>query len=277
MIQVFQIQTEFLHPESRTFPHRSGLSRLKMGECQCRQVFILLRKRGQLADYVNKLFFHKLQCLCHNDNIRVISYITGSSPQMDDSLRLRALYAIGVHMAHHVVAHFFFSCTGHIIVDIFRMGFQFFDLLISNGQSQLLFRLRQSNPKLPPCPKFHVRRKDILHLPAGIALGERTVVSVCTHKVSFVVVSFLSSDLRFDKSRFCLYIFVIVLSRYFQSVKGTILFYMKKSSESWNARHSFSSCSLYVALSFIRDKRSPRRSRSALFLLAVRCSFLHMR
>ena len=40
---------------------------------------------------------------------------------MNDSLCLRALHTVGIDMAHNIVADFFFSGYGYIIVDIVYM------------------------------------------------------------------------------------------------------------------------------------------------------------
>ena len=40
---------------------------------------------------------------------------------MNDSLCLRTLYSVGIDMAHNIVADFFFSGYGYIIVDIVYM------------------------------------------------------------------------------------------------------------------------------------------------------------
>ncbi len=42
---------------------------------------------------------------------------------MDNSLRLRALYTVGIHMTHNVMAHFLLARFCHIVVDIRRMAF----------------------------------------------------------------------------------------------------------------------------------------------------------
>ena len=51
---------------------------------------------------------------------------------MDDALCLRALGAICVHMAHHIMAHFFLTGLCHIIVDFICMGLQLINLLLGN-------------------------------------------------------------------------------------------------------------------------------------------------
>ena len=105
---------------------------------------------------------------------------------MDDALRLRALAAVSVDVGHHVMAHFLLPGLRHIIIDIVLMAFQLVNLLLGDGQSQLLLCLSQSNPQLSPGPEFFVRREDILHLPAGVTLRKRAYISVCTHIFSFI-------------------------------------------------------------------------------------------
>ena len=97
---------------------------------------------------------------------------------MDDALCLGALHTISVHMGHHIVAHQTLPLLCHIVINVIGMLLQLVDLLIGNGQSQLLLRLRKGDPELSPGAEFLVRRKDILHLPAGIALRKRAYVSV---------------------------------------------------------------------------------------------------
>ena len=89
---------------------------------------------------------------------------------MDDTLSLRTLHTVGVDMRHNVMAHLAFPLLRHLIVNIVRMGFQLVNLLLGDIQSQFFFRLCKSDPQSPPCAEFHIRRKDILHFPACIAL-----------------------------------------------------------------------------------------------------------
>ena len=55
---------------------------------------------------------------------------------MDNALRLRALYAVGIHMAHNVMAHFLLARFCHVVVDIGRMAFQLIDLLLCDRKSE---------------------------------------------------------------------------------------------------------------------------------------------
>ncbi len=90
---------------------------------------------------------------------------------MDDPLRLRALYAVGIDVGHDVMAHFLLPRLRHLVIDVLRMGFQFVDLFLRNRKSQLFLGLRQSDPQPSPRTEFFIRRENILHLSAGITLG----------------------------------------------------------------------------------------------------------
>ena len=87
---------------------------------------------------------------------------------MDNALRLRALYAVGIHMAHNVMAHFLLARFCHVVVDIGRMAFQLIDLLLCDRKSEFLFCLCQRNPESSPGLEFHILRKNELHFTACI-------------------------------------------------------------------------------------------------------------
>ena len=89
---------------------------------------------------------------------------------MDDSLSLRALGSISVNMAHYIVANFLLPGLGNIVVDVVLVSLEFFNLLICNRKSKFLLYLCKGDPKSPPGPEFHIRRKNILHLLTCIPL-----------------------------------------------------------------------------------------------------------
>ena len=83
---------------------------------------------------------------------------------MDNSCRLRTLYAISIYMTHYIMSYKLFSFLCYIIVDVVCMCLKLFNLFISNSlitvnilKSKLLFSLGKGNPKLSPCFEFHVR------------------------------------------------------------------------------------------------------------------------
>ena len=135
-----------------------------MSKCQSWLIFILCCKLGKLRDHVHKFLADKFQCLCHNDNVGVISYITGGCSQMDDAFCLRALYTKRIHVRHYIMANLTLTLLSHIIVDIIRMSFHLINLLLGDVKAKLTFRLSKCDPQLSPCAELHVRRKNILHL-----------------------------------------------------------------------------------------------------------------
>ena len=157
IVQIFEIQTELLHPKRCTFSDGCRLCRLKMGKCQGRLVFVFICKFCQLCQYIDQFLFHQLQCFCHHDNVGIVTNIAGGCSQMDDAFCFRALYAICIHMGHNVVADKTFSFFCHIIIDVLCMCFQFLDLLVCNVQSKLFFCLSKCDPEFSPGTEFHIR------------------------------------------------------------------------------------------------------------------------
>ena len=141
-----------------------------MSKCQSWLIFILCCKLGKLRDHVHKFLADKFQCLCHNDNVGVISYITGGCSQMDDAFCLRALYTKRIHVRHYIMANLTLTLLSHIIVDIIRMSFHLVNLLLGDVKAKLTFRLSKCDPQLSPCAEFHVRGKNVLHLFACVPL-----------------------------------------------------------------------------------------------------------
>ena len=176
IVQILQIKIKLLQPQSRTLSHGSGLCRLEVCECKGRLCLIFFRKISQLGNDIDQLLLHKLQSLCHHDNIGIVSHITACRTEMNDACCLGALLSVGVHMAHDIVTHFLFSCPGHLIIDILGVCLQFFNLFIRDdgltvsGKSQFLLRLCQRDPQLSPGAEFHIGGENILHLPAGVTL-----------------------------------------------------------------------------------------------------------
>ena len=59
---------------------------------------------------------------------------------MDDALCLGALQAVGVDVAHHVMADELLARDGVLIVDVVLVRLQLGNLLIGDGQALRLFR-----------------------------------------------------------------------------------------------------------------------------------------
>jgi len=65
------------------------------------------------------------------------------------------------------------------------VGLQLVHLLLGHRQSQLHLSPGQGDPQAAPGGKFLVGRKDILHLVAGVAGGQRALITVVHAKTSF--------------------------------------------------------------------------------------------
>ena len=88
---------------------------------------------------------------------------------MDNALRIRALQAVCIDVAHHIVAHYLLTCLGFGKVDVEGVFLQLCNLRIRNVQPQLLLRFGKGNPKAAPCLELVLLREDCLHLLAGVA------------------------------------------------------------------------------------------------------------
>ena len=107
---------------------------------------------------------------------------------MDDALCLGALQAVGVDVAHHVMAHQFFARDGIFVVDVVLVRFQLGDLLVGDGKALLLLGLGQRDPQLAPGAELVVVREDILHLVRGVTGAERRDITVVLcHGISFLL------------------------------------------------------------------------------------------
>ena len=96
-----------------------------MGVGHAGHILVLFGEAGQLGQHAHQLFAHQLQALAHDDDVGIVAHIAAGGAQMDDAGGLGALLAVGVDVAHHVVADLLFPLGGDLIVDVVHMGFQF--------------------------------------------------------------------------------------------------------------------------------------------------------
>ena len=136
-------------------------------------------KVGQLCQHTDELFAHQLQALAHDDDVGVVAHVAAGSAQMDDARRLGALLAVGVDMAHHVVADQLFAGDGDIVVDVVHMGFQLGHHLGGDvGQALVHLGPGQRHPQAAPGAELVVVREDVLHLIGGVTGGKRADITV---------------------------------------------------------------------------------------------------
>ena len=98
---------------------------------------------------------------------------------MDDAGCLGALLAVGVDMAHDVVAHQLFPLDSHFVVDIVHMGFQLGHHFGGDiGQALLHLGPGQRHPQAAPGAELVVIREDVLHLIGRITGREGADITI---------------------------------------------------------------------------------------------------
>ena len=100
---------------------------------------------------------------------------------MNDARRLRALQAVGINVAHHIVTALPLPALRILIIDVVLVRFQLGNLFVRDVQALLLFSLRQGDPQLAPSAEFIVLGKNELHLLAGISGRKRTDIMIVGH------------------------------------------------------------------------------------------------
>ena len=95
---------------------------------------------------------------------------------MDDGLGLGAGLAEGEHMGHHVVPDLVLMRRGGGIVDVVNVLAHLLNLLVADGDAQLLLRLRQRDPQLAPGGKLVVVGKQTLHFVVGVSAAQGVLV-----------------------------------------------------------------------------------------------------
>ena len=128
-----------------------------MSESKCWLALLCIREFRQLCYYIDQFLSYQLQRFGHDNDICIISYIAGSRAEMNDSFSLRTLYAICIDMGHNIMTDDFLPLLCHVIVDIIRVTFQLFDLLVCDIEAQLFLCLSQSDPESSPCTELLVR------------------------------------------------------------------------------------------------------------------------
>ena len=142
-----------------------------MGKAKGWHILVLIGKISELRYDIYQLFLNKIQCITHDDDIRVITHIAGCGSKMYDPCSLGTLEAVGIYMTHDIMPYFLLPLPGIIIVYILYMSLHLGDLFIAYIKSQLLLRLGQCNPEPPPGRKLLILGEDILHLLTCIPLG----------------------------------------------------------------------------------------------------------
>ena len=178
ILDVLEIHQEFLNPERRALADGRRLGGLEVRESERRQVLVLRRELRKHADDVDELLPDDFHRLGHDDDIGIVAHVAARRAEVDDAGRLRALLAVGIDVAHHVVAHEALTRFGDLIIDVVGMRLELVNLLLRDRQAQLHLALRQRDPQAAPCPELHIGREKIFHLLIGIAGGQWGFIGV---------------------------------------------------------------------------------------------------
>ena len=97
---------------------------------------------------------------------------------MDDARGLRADVAERADVRHHVVAQPVLILGGAVEIDIVEMRAHFLELLVRDGQAQLLLALGEREPETAERRKLPLRGEEMLHPLRGVARAEGIFVNV---------------------------------------------------------------------------------------------------
>ena len=150
ILEILEVEDELVQPQRRTLSDGRRLCRLEVGVRERRHILILHRELTELVDDIDELLMYELETLPHDDDIGVVADIAGGRTEVDDALRVRALYAVRIHMAHNIVTNLLLTCLCHLIIDLILMCLQLIDLLLRDVEAQLMLRLCQCDPELSP-------------------------------------------------------------------------------------------------------------------------------
>ena len=179
VVDLLQVHHQLVGPQGGTLAHGGGLGRLAVGVGHAGHVLVFLGKAGQLCQHADELFAHQLQALPHDDDVGVVAHIAAGGTQMDDAGCLGALLAVGINVAHHVVAHQLFALNGHFVIDVVHMGFQLGHHVGGDvGQALVHLGPCQCHPQATPGAELVVIGEDVLHLVRGIPGGKRADITV---------------------------------------------------------------------------------------------------
>ncbi len=156
IFHILQVHQQLLQPKGGALADGGGLCRLKMCEGQCGQRLVFIRELCKIADDRDQLVAHQTQTLGHDDDVGVVADIAGGSAEVNDALCVRALHAVGVDMAHHIMAHQLFALGGDLVVDVVGVRLQLVDLRLRDGETEFHFRFGKGDPELAPGPEFFV-------------------------------------------------------------------------------------------------------------------------
>ena len=182
-VELFQIKEQILRPKAGAFAGGRRLCRLEMRVGECRHIAIFFGEVGHGGDGIDQKGLDLQKRLAHDDDVRIVADVAARRAQMNDRARAGAGVAVGVNVAHDVVAQLRFIARRAFVVDIVHMRAKFVDLFLRHGKTEFMFRLGQSDPEPPPGGELHVVGENMTHFFARIARAQRACV-IIVHETS---------------------------------------------------------------------------------------------
>ena len=133
-------------------------------------VLVFHGKLGKLVHHAAKTLAHENHSLLHLDKVGVVTHECRRCTQVDDALGLRALHAVSVNVAHHIVTATLLFFFGDFEVNILLVGLQFVHLLLRNGEAEFHFGFGEVNPQLAPSLELVLRAENEAHFLASVTL-----------------------------------------------------------------------------------------------------------
>ena len=149
-----------------------------MGVSQSGHGLVLFGKLGEVLHHLSRFFEYDFGRLAQNDNVGIVAHIAACRAEVDDRLRLRALLAVGIDMAHNVVADYLLARLRDLVIDVVLERFKLRYLLVADVEAELLLCLRQGDPKPSPCAELEILGKDELHFRACVSCGKRRYIII---------------------------------------------------------------------------------------------------
>ncbi len=174
------VEHEVLEPETGALADGRRLGRLEMREAEAGEVAVLPGEAREAADDAHDAARHEPEPFAHDDQVRVVADEGGRSPEVDDALGGGRDVGERVDVGHHVVLRVALVAVGggELLVGRDEMGAERVEGGVGDREPELLLRLGEPEPELPPRRELRARREEAGHLVRRVARGQRVLVDV---------------------------------------------------------------------------------------------------
>ena len=149
-----------------------------MGIAQGGGCLILVCKGCQVGNHLQQLCPQIAQAVPVDDHVCIVGDVAAGGTQVDDTGSLGGYQTIGIHMSHHIMAHFPLPGSRHFKINIIQLCFQLVHLLLGHRQPQGMLCLGKRHPQLAPGSDSRLGRKKVQHILGGVAGGQGGFITV---------------------------------------------------------------------------------------------------